>query len=62
MRALLDAGVGVEAGVWSADDAERLARTGLAPQLARVLIEVMTAGIPEAIARTFRAVRVRRSY
>jgi len=44
MRALLDGGrVGIEAGIWSVDDAERLAATGLAGQLTRVLVEVIGA-------------------
>src|SRR5204862_2418401 len=30
MRALVDAGVGIEAGVWSVEDAERLAASGFA--------------------------------
>jgi uncharacterized protein (DUF849 family) len=42
MRALLAGGhVGIEAGVWSVADAERLAATGLAGQLVRVLVEVI---------------------
>jgi uncharacterized protein (DUF849 family) len=42
MRALLDRGlVGIEAGVWSVADAERLAATGLAGALTRVLVEVI---------------------
>jgi uncharacterized protein (DUF849 family) len=42
MRALLDSGlVGIEAGVWSVKDAERLAATGLAGALTRVLVEVI---------------------
>jgi uncharacterized protein (DUF849 family) len=39
MRALLDAGVGIEAGVWSVDDVELLAATGLADRITRVLVE-----------------------
>jgi uncharacterized protein (DUF849 family) len=39
MRALLDAGVGIEAGVWSVDDAERLAASGLGPRVTRILVE-----------------------
>ncbi len=41
MRALLAAGVGVEAGVWSTSDAERLGASGLGDRLTRVLVEVM---------------------
>lgn len=40
MRALLDAGIGIEAGVWDPADAERLAATGLADRVLRVLVEV----------------------
>jgi uncharacterized protein (DUF849 family) len=42
MRTLLDGGrVGVEAGVWSITDAERLAGSGLADRVLRVLVEVI---------------------
>jgi uncharacterized protein (DUF849 family) len=41
MRALLDAGIGIEAGIWSPQDAERLASSGLADRPMRVLVEVM---------------------
>jgi uncharacterized protein (DUF849 family) len=44
MGALLDAGVGIEAGVWSVEDAERLAATGLAARVLRVLVEPVDAG------------------
>lgn len=39
MRTLLDAGVGIEAGVWSVEDAERLAATGVADRVTRILVE-----------------------
>lgn len=39
MRALLDAGVGIEAGVWSVEDARRLADWRLGEHLTRVLVE-----------------------
>jgi len=39
MGALLDAGVGIEAGVWSVEDAERLATCGLGDRVTRVLVE-----------------------
>lgn len=48
MRALTDAGVGIEAGVWSVADAERLAAIRPAPPLVRVLVEVMEGGPDEA--------------
>lgn len=39
MHALLGAGVAIEAGVWSVDDVELLAATGLADRITRVLVE-----------------------
>jgi uncharacterized protein (DUF849 family) len=39
MRTLLDAGVGIEAGVWSVEDAERLAASGLGDHVTRILVE-----------------------
>lgn len=49
MRALADAGVGIEAGVWSVEDAERLAAIRPPPpSLVRVLVEVMKGGPDEA--------------
>ena len=44
MRALLEAGVGIEAGVWSVEDAERLAASDLAGRITRVLVEPVEAG------------------
>ena len=41
MVALLDAQIGVEAGVWSVEDAERLHATGLADKVLRVLVEIV---------------------
>jgi uncharacterized protein (DUF849 family) len=40
MKALRSAGVGIEAGVWSEDDARRLSASGFADQLIRVLVEI----------------------
>jgi uncharacterized protein (DUF849 family) len=39
MRTLLAAGIGIEAGVWTPQDAEALVRCGLADQVTRVLVE-----------------------
>ncbi len=39
MRALLAAGIGIEAGVWTPQDAQALVSSGLAGQVRRVLIE-----------------------
>jgi uncharacterized protein (DUF849 family) len=41
MRALLAAGIGVEAGIWSVQDAEVLAATGLAGRLTRAMVEIV---------------------
>lgn len=40
----------MEAGVWSADDAERLAVTGLGRRLTRILVEVVDAPADAAVA------------
>jgi uncharacterized protein (DUF849 family) len=39
MEALLQAGVGIEAGVWTVQDAERLAASGLGGRVLRVCVE-----------------------
>lgn len=39
MRALIDAGVGIEAGVWTVADADQLAQSGLGNQVTRILVE-----------------------
>jgi uncharacterized protein (DUF849 family) len=39
MKALIGAGIGIEAGVWSVEDAERLAESGLGEQVLRILVE-----------------------
>lgn len=50
MRTLLDAGVGIEAGVWSVEDAERLAATGLGDRVTRILVEPVDAPAGNAVA------------
>jgi uncharacterized protein (DUF849 family) len=50
MRTLLDAGVGIEAGVWSVEDAERLAASGLGDRVTRVLVEPVDVSAGDAIA------------
>jgi uncharacterized protein (DUF849 family) len=50
MEALLAAGVGIEAGVWTVEDADRLAATGLAQEVTRVLVEPVEVPDGEAIA------------
>jgi uncharacterized protein (DUF849 family) len=39
MGVLLEHGIGIEAGVWSVEDAERLAGTGLGQRVTRILVE-----------------------
>jgi uncharacterized protein (DUF849 family) len=48
MKALVEAGVGIEAGVWSVEDAERLAASGM--QVTRILIEPTALAAAEAVA------------
>jgi uncharacterized protein (DUF849 family) len=50
MRTLLDAGVGIEAGVWSVEDAERLAASGLGDRVTRVLVEPVDVSAGDALA------------
>jgi uncharacterized protein (DUF849 family) len=50
MRTLLDAGVGIEAGVWSVEDAERLAASGLGDRVTRVLVEPVEVSAGDAVA------------
>jgi uncharacterized protein (DUF849 family) len=58
MRALLDAGIGIEAGVWTVEEADALAATGLADRLLRVLVEPMDGDGPTA-AQHARAIEAR---
>ena len=39
MEALIQAGIGIEAGVWTVDDAERLGASGLGRRVTRILVE-----------------------
>ena len=50
MRTLLDAGVGIEAGVWSVEDAERLAASGLGDRVTRILVEPVDVSAGDAVA------------
>jgi uncharacterized protein (DUF849 family) len=53
MEALLARGIGVEAGIWSVEDAYRLADTGLQNSLVRILVEIIDpAGDPDQIGVT----------
>lgn len=49
---LLNAGIGVEAGLWSSDDARRLLETNLAGRCARILIELVQASEAEEARET----------
>jgi uncharacterized protein (DUF849 family) len=52
--ALLDAGSGIEAGVWSEADAEALAESGIAPLVLRVLVEPIGTTADDALTRIAR--------
>lgn len=49
MRALLAAGIGIEAGVWTTEDAQALISSGLADQVTRILIEPVEVSKADAI-------------
>jgi uncharacterized protein (DUF849 family) len=49
-EALLRAGIDVEAGVWSVADVQRLAASGLADRVARVLVEPVDPPVGQALA------------
>lgn len=49
-RALLRAGIAIEAGVWSVDDADRFLAGRLSPLCLRVLIEPTSEDVAEAVA------------
>lgn len=49
MRVLIQAGIGVEAGVWTVDDAERLAASGLGERVTRILVEPVEVGAAGAV-------------
>jgi uncharacterized protein (DUF849 family) len=50
-RLLMDRGVGVEAGLWNAEDVERLAASGLASHCERLLVEVFALEPEPAVAQ-----------
>jgi uncharacterized protein (DUF849 family) len=50
MRALLETGVGIEAGVWTVEDAELLVSSGLADRVTRVMIEPVEVSRADAVA------------
>lgn len=49
MAALVSAGIGIEAGVWSVEDAERLAGSGYGNKVTRIMIEPVELRREEAI-------------
>lgn len=49
MRTLIQAGIGIEAGVWTVEDVERLAASGLGGKVTRILVEPVEVGAAEAI-------------
>ena len=49
MEALTEAGVGIEAGVWSVEDAERLAASGLDGDLTRIRVEAVDVPAADAL-------------
>jgi uncharacterized protein (DUF849 family) len=48
MRVLIRAGIGIEAGIWTVEDAERLAASGLGGQVTRILVEPVEVGAADA--------------
>jgi uncharacterized protein (DUF849 family) len=44
MAVLMEAGIGIEAGVWTVSDAERLAASGMGAEVTRILVEPVDAG------------------
>lgn len=50
MRTLLGSGIRVEAGVWTAEDAELLLRSGLADRVERVLVELVDVAASDVVA------------
>ena len=49
MKALIQAGAGIEAGVWSVEDAERLAASGLGGHVTRILVEPVEVPAADAV-------------
>jgi uncharacterized protein (DUF849 family) len=50
MRALLEAGIGIEAGVWGLEDARRLSASGIGDRVTRVLVEPVEVPATDALA------------
>ena len=49
MRALIQAGIGIEVGVWTVKDVERLATSGLGGKVTRILVEPVEVSTADAI-------------
>lgn len=49
MKALIQAGVGIEAGVWTVEDAEQLAASGLGGHVTRIMVEPVAVSVAEAV-------------
>ena len=49
MRVLIQAGIGIEAGVWTVEDADRLAASGLGGQVTRILVEPVEVRAADAL-------------
>jgi len=63
MKALLVAGIGVEAGIWTVEDVERLEATGLGHKVMRVMVEpvdVLAADAPALVSAIHRELDRRR--
>jgi uncharacterized protein (DUF849 family) len=50
MQVLIRAGIGIEAGVWTVEDAERLAASGLGGKVTRILVEPGEAQVGDSAA------------
>jgi len=49
MKALLQAGIGIEAGIWTVEDFERLTASGLGGQVTRILVEPVAVSAADAV-------------
>ena len=49
MEALSQVGIGIEAGIWTVEDAERLAASGLSNRVTRVLVEPVELAAADAV-------------
>jgi uncharacterized protein (DUF849 family) len=49
MKTLIEAGIGIEAGVWTVEDAERLAASGLGGRVTRILVEPVEVPVADAV-------------